>query len=1061
MKTRKVGRVLSLLLAIAMVVGLMIPASSVLAAESYTPVSSHAALKKALDEASTDPNVTTRIMLAENITVPAPYFTESGYSDFNQKKGYVATTVSMNREHNNNAALQTFTGYNDVVLTIHENTNVVIDLNGKSISMVDTYQARGKNNDPNPDPKNGGSGGMASVLTVKGNLTVKDSSGNNSGKITGGTGNIIEANDIAMTSTGEYTFYVGPAGTIYGTPLPGTRNERTVSNLDIYQIDGNISKACGGGVFVDTGATFTLEGGSITENTAWVAKGSTANRKYLFGTNGAPETYGGGVYVSEGATFNMYGGIIEMNTTRGYSRDSNGAGAFSRGAGVYLAPSNGGVKGAVMNFTAGNIDNNCTYLNIKTNATPIEAFSEGGGVFVGNGAVLNMFGNEHETDRAKWPSVSDNSCGGYFYQNKASNDAFGYLYLQGAGIEVQGTVNMARAVITANTFAKMDLKDSDPETDDIYVTVVDRDLATNRVLYTDENGNTKNEDGELYLEGDTYVASDGTEKTVTLKTIKTHTSESWTYGVGIYHYSAGVKSNVYAYTNGAGINLSYADAEDGSGDFYGALNIGDRVWCYDNWDLNTSPYKTVLVVGNKTQETTQDDIYLAESKNRSGEYQYIGCAAPATESKIGVNDQNTGATRIIVKKSNPNTIDADVWGKYADYNPTLTDVQFFWDNGANDRFREPNRVVIYDDSNINAPILRFGEQSLAYNSDDDAYKTYVMLNFNEADVHKYAQFTGSGTSMKGTWDDTYKTTEAEQWLTKNDKPFGVELPRPNYSLYNGASWTSLETYTDKVDNNTVTHRVDEAGAKNSIATRNGTERADLYFKGYQFYSPYGHFEGLLNYVGKTTENNRNDVELPGLLTHEFTGNNLLTWNDNKLHISVPAYTAMWYTADELADARTRVSNVKAQAVVLANGSEAIRFIALVDSRYAEYDEAGFVFSLNNATPTVEGGYDFSSKSKIYKKVMTKTSANPDGEWIDVYYMMHPDKTPAGTMKVDWTEFSDAKGILYTNIIVNDASISTVYYATPYVRTGTTYYYGESRAISYDWLTQQDAASANS
>lgn len=1148
MKTRKVGRVLSLLLAIAMVVGLMIPASSVLAeTTNIKTASTHNALKNLLDNASKDPNVPTRIKLTGDIVVPVAKFiyNENTFSD-SDVHGYLATpdrTVLstdeevqafidqyfdgsgegngrfvLNRSYSVYGtpssrkpigAIERYYTFDEAKLEVPEGSYVVLDLNGHSIQMYPDdpvkkgYQYRGEsNNDPNPQIAGDytvkdeldqadvkvSKGGLSSVITVKGDFTLQDSSSAQTGKITGGTGNVIDSNGFSKSiKTHRYHVHAsdgllsGYEGLVTGTPgwsgynlenygLKGLDNTVAVNakyraQVCVYDFSSQkATKSCGGGVYVAPGANFTMEGGSITENVTWI---TATGRTYFFAQNQDLYSLGGGVYVGEGATFTMTGGSVKGNVAKSYQKENGDKVGNALGGGVYLA------SGATMNFYGGNVDENSTYSNTWLNTGEITAYSEGGGIYVSENAVLNMTGTEASDNRTDWPSVSGNTCGGHL---DVGSNASAYMYLHGAGIQILGTANISRAIITANSFPCV--TGGSAGDDSMSINVVERNLANNDVIYRDVltkapgTGSYEVKDDGSVIGGADYVPYTDEDENAAIGLKKVTTASTWLFGVG--------KTGNYSYlwTNGAGINIS--QNENGK-DFTGVLNIGERVWCYDNWDLVTGLYAK-----DNGTSVTHDDVCLDQSKTDSSKWQYIGCAAPATESKIGVNfvagvdSTQTGVQgNVIAKKANTNSLDSSVWGEYQGYEPTLTDVQFFFDNGENDigdgyrmnseyvienstYYGAPSKTVIFEPSSENgtrlldhtgSDALGFGNTSDGYDSTTGKYKTYVMLNFNEADVHKYAQFTGSGASMKGTWGDTYKTTEAEQWLTKNDTAFGIELPRPNYSLYNGTNWASLTTY----DN----HTVGEAGAKNSIATQNGTERTDLYFKGYQFYSPYAHFEGLLNYVGKTTEDNRNDVELPGLLTHEFTGNNLLTWNDNKLHISVPAYTAMWYTADELADARTRVSNVKAQAVVLADGSKAIRFIALVDSRYAEYDEAGFVFSLNNATPTVEGGYDFSSKSKIYKKVMTKTSANPDGEWIDVYYMMHPDKTPAGTMKVDWTEFSDAKGILYTNIIVNDASTSTVYYATPYVRTGTTYYYGESRAISYDWLTQQDAASANS
>ena len=81
-------------------------------------------------------------------------------------------------------------------------------------------------------------------------------------------------------------------------------------------------------------------------------------------------------------------------------------------------------------------------------------------------------------------------------------------------------------------------------------------------------------------------------------------------------------------------------------------------------------------------------------------------------------------------------------------------------------------------------------------------------------------------------------------------------------------------------------------------------------------------------------------------------------------------TATWYTKEELAEARKKVSNVRFQTVQRDNGdgttTNLLRAVAIAGSQYLDFDEVGFVISTTNATPTIEGGYDYVVKSKVYE-----------------------------------------------------------------------------------------------
>lgn len=184
-------------------------------------------------------------------------------------------------------------------------------------------------------------------------------------------------------------------------------------------------------------------------------------------------------------------------------------------------------------------------------------------------------------------------------------------------------------------------------------------------------------------------------------------------------------------------------------------------------------------------------------------------------------------------------------------------------------------------------------------------------------------------------------------------------------------------------------------------------------------------------------------------------------------------TATWYTKEELAEARKKVSNVMFQTVQRQNDdgttTNLLRAVALAGSQYLDFDEVGFVISTTNATPTIEGGYDYVVKSRVYEKLGVNRTAGAEKTYYDVDKLLGGTWSGQTSVKIEdkaWTftkgsEFAanvttgatgkagykDA-GLFYTNIVITDANKDTVYFVTPYAKMGNTYFYGESRAACY-------------
>ncbi len=1136
MKTRKVGKIVSLLVAIVLVATIMIPAASVLAAE--TPdrtVASNAELHSAIQyayEKSLAGEITAdrpyRVQLIGNIEVPALKFISlgrslSGYETYSHRGYPVAGTIEKDGKTYTN--YENADSYEGTAIIIPANTYMTIDLNGYAIKLADVYQSVSKSGIPDPsvnmmtdvgdhDTKNSlnphkdgtsdvtTKNAMASVITVLGQLTLKDTSSKKTGTITGGVGNVVEAGTNGQTYS-EYG--------------------KTIYEFDRFEAagihrSGNATRrVAGGGVYVKgSNAVFNLEGGSITKNVAWADQSANA----IFSRNYYLEAVGGGVAVEDGATFNMSGGEISANAAKSYMVKTKVNGFEVYGGGVYLGTN------ATMNFTGGSVKSNSTFSRMDFDKTSNDGTlkSQGGGIYVSSSALLNMYVNgevDSVTDDTV-PSVIGNTCGAVRQSGSKLNKAF--IWAEGAGIyAAEGSyVNLRRALITGNGFYKLATDFSDynkakdnGDLDESKWTfdAVARD-ADGKVHYRDGSGNTSytNANGEVvdYVATDKYLAADGTKKYVDVITANNEVKTTW-----VYPAQPG-NSGLDTYTNGGGMFI----ANDS------VVNIGDSVWIYDNWDMITSTGDGI----------TQDDVYFTR-RDGAVDYSLLRLAAPATESKIGINDEGSMETRYIATESVRPTVVID--GKTAaqikrqlsikdsydkvfeDYKgaylPSQTDVQFFWCNGRNQfdsnqpEKSRPFRAVIFNDQvqqfNTNAlvPIskaqLKFGGTSYAYSSGN--YHGYVLRSFNEANLHQYANVNIEG---EATWHNEKTALQDFPDYTVNNitKTYTLTLSRPNYNIYKGDNWSNLPSI-NTVDGTATT--VGTAGAPNSLAysAELGGEASDLYFKSWQFYAPYGYKRYFDFMTAKTLGDQEYDLANdPEHFTHSFTSKQLITWNNNLLHQSVPTYTAMFYSASELAAARHDLSVTKGALLIGKDGKVYIRVAALLggymtdlqnvqpsrhtaaDGTELYFNKPTFVASYTNATPTLEGGYKTTTQNgtpfeaRIAKKLISNgtnnkvtldtwnyvpgnNSAFANDAWTiwNAGKNHHNKNGDSSFLGIMWVDIDT--GITYnseTNKL--DGDTSKVIYVTPCIevtdKSGSThysYYYGESRAYSVAQLLEAD------
>lgn len=387
--------------------------------------------------------------------------------------------------------------------------------------------------------------------------------------------------------------------------------------------------------------------------------------------------------------------------------------------------------------------------------------------------------------------------------------------------------------------------------------------------------------------------------------------------------------------------------------------------------------------------------------------------------------------------------------------------------------------VVYDTTTFGTaadPVLRFGK------TDSDTRNMYVTVNFDEADKHYYGLSNQPSFTLNDSVSTSNFTTSVNPFLNNLDqnltnstftfyganKPTGtIDIAKvvPDYSAYGKIA---------QLNHFLRLSNTDRLATQTSISKdSDNKELTDLYFKGWQFYTSYEYGPEVVTLDNKVA---RQTVSLDGsTLDYRgyFAADLSKIFNSNVNAQPCPSMTALWYSKEELAEARKKVSNVMFQTVQRKNDdgstTNLLRFVAIAGSQYPDFDEIGFVISTTNATPTIEGGYDYVVKSKVYEKLGVNRTAGAAKTYYDVdkllggTYSGHQSVTienkkwtftPGSQFAANVTTGKTGKagyvdaGLFYTNIVITDANKDTVYFVTPYAKMGNTYFYGESRAACY-------------
>lgn len=709
MKTRKVGKIVSLLVAIVLVATIMIPAASVLADSSeyagvtWTEVGDFASLKQAFDKANKT-GEKTYIRLTSDITLQRPYFANDeinggdhnwgkmylysttritkieeklsgnwsigkktthdfawlisqanspfyGYTEDELKNGFVVDKgmqdcVGMGKNARDGLIdFDFFTGndekigneYSERMLVVNENADITVDLYGKTMKASD-YNPY----DSTPNYQ------MSAIKVNKGGaLTVVDLSSEQTGTISGGTGNVYYSETVSTDNSevnrdamfNEDWTVKDISGWWNWSHTSGKYNIQYKSKSTWVK---NVTESRGGGIYVENGGVFTLKSGKISGNQAFMEPG-----RGIFVADVDSYAKGGGVYVEAGGVFNMFGGEVSKNATRSFFKNwSTGNDriyhAYSEGGGIYLEGSqeetvNGDtvtVPGAVFNMTGGKIAENAAYAQGGTNASSKSrvTHASGAGIYVGTGAVCNIKGADSDSASTNiemmksFPQIVNNSCGGQIV--KAAYTTNSAIEVKGGGIYNDGTVNIKNALIASNDFSEA--RQSDAKT----AVHIMRDEYQKTITYPDGKTATlpgTGTDLALYVldywEDTSNETYDGGQKGIKQrpKTYITRLDDRFTDNLQLAteevpHATSGIFGSVV-------VNDNMKITSDGAGVCVGEkgkLVVGKRTWITDNYDFITNGHMAFDAIRNfkrfwaQNRTVVDDRVYRTNDNDEKG-----------------------------------------------------------------------------------------------------------------------------------------------------------------------------------------------------------------------------------------------------------------------------------------------------------------------------------------------------------------------------------------------------------------------------------------------------------
>ena len=345
-----------------------------------------------------------------------------------------------------------------------------------------------------------------------------------------------------------------------------------VYNAGTFKMDGGVISGhtvtqFGGGVYNAEGATFTLSGGTIQNNTAYDGTGSST----AINTN-----TGGGVY--NAGTFEMKGGTIYSNRA-------------GKGGGIHSGNPLTGSPAATFTMTGGTIDNNTAEAN-------------GGGLFVFTNSTARIYGGKITNNTANAQNGGGFSGGG-IYINQSLTDE-----------KQNGTLYLYNAAIYDNTSGQKDYPDGRKEGSGIAACP----YSNVHIYMTDGGAVFGNKSADGSLQPQIFVANPYDEY---LDPDRTHVVELSRYmlGGGVYHWTdasgAPLTDQQLHADNIAAYNTVTQDSDAAKAALqkakvfiYGntAADRGGGIGCNGNLYLGTGPENTLRVQKAVSGDATQTEF---------------------------------------------------------------------------------------------------------------------------------------------------------------------------------------------------------------------------------------------------------------------------------------------------------------------------------------------------------------------------------------------------------------------------------------------------------------------
>lgn len=218
-------------------------------------------------------------------------------------------------------------------------------------------------------------------------------------------------------------------GVFVGEPdvLTMDANTKIINNFAKKGKNSTFARGSGGGIYVFIGASLTLDGGTISGNTATNGGGIGGEGTLIINdgtiTNNTATNDGGGLYLYERAAFTVNGGTISDNTA-----------THGGGAAFNTSPSGLTINGGTISGNKANNGGGIYNASGRIAESFVDALSKESVYNPSKGAVLNLNGGTITGNTA-------NTCGGGVFAIDGGKDTETHVRISGTASVVGNTVN--------------------------------------------------------------------------------------------------------------------------------------------------------------------------------------------------------------------------------------------------------------------------------------------------------------------------------------------------------------------------------------------------------------------------------------------------------------------------------------------------------------------------------------------------------------------------------------------------------------------------------------------